>query len=144
MKFIVKLVSVQHPVLIPTGALLNAHHPFSLPPPTPHQPSVYSQHLSVSYGLPPSLSVTFFPPSPPPLSSVKFLRIHIRVKTYGICLCLYDLFHYSSTLNNNHYAVAVTVEIAGRLDKSNLCFSLSKVLCPDGDNVEYLALKSNP
>ena len=34
MKFIVKLVSIQHPVLIPTGALLNAHHSFpSLPPP---------------------------------------------------------------------------------------------------------------
>ena len=27
MKFIVKLVSIQHPALIPTGALLNAHHP---------------------------------------------------------------------------------------------------------------------
>ena len=27
MKFIVKLVSIQHPVLIPTGALLSAHHP---------------------------------------------------------------------------------------------------------------------
>ena len=25
MKFIVKLVSIQHPVLIPTGALLNTH-----------------------------------------------------------------------------------------------------------------------
>ena len=31
MKFIVKLVSIQHPVLIPTGALLNAHHPLSPP-----------------------------------------------------------------------------------------------------------------
>ena len=27
MKCIVKLVSIQHPVLIPTGALLSAHHP---------------------------------------------------------------------------------------------------------------------
>ena len=27
MKVIVKLVSIQHPVLIPKGALLNAHHP---------------------------------------------------------------------------------------------------------------------
>ena len=27
MKFIVKLVSIQHPVLIPKGALLNTHHP---------------------------------------------------------------------------------------------------------------------
>ena len=31
MKFIVKLVSIQHPVLIPKGALLNAHHPPSSP-----------------------------------------------------------------------------------------------------------------
>ena len=61
-------------------------------PPTPHQPSVCSQFLRISSGLPPSLSVNF-PPSPPPWSSVKFLRIHIRVKTYGICLSLYDLFH---------------------------------------------------
>ena len=44
------------------------HFPFS---PIPHQPSVCSQYLRVSYGLPPSLSVTFFPPSPPPWSSVK-------------------------------------------------------------------------
>ena len=35
MKFIVKLVSIQHPVVIPTGAPLIAHHPLSpssLPP----------------------------------------------------------------------------------------------------------------
>ena len=32
MKFIVKLVSIQHPVLIPTGALLNTHHPPSHSP----------------------------------------------------------------------------------------------------------------
>ena len=57
-------------MLIPTGALLNAHHPLS---PLPHSPSTLSsQYLRVSYGLPPSLSVTFFPP-PPPWSSVKFL-----------------------------------------------------------------------
>ena len=66
MKFIVKLVSIQYPVLIPTGALLSAHHPVS-PLPHPHQPSVCSQYLRVSYGLPPSLSVTFFSPSPSPL-----------------------------------------------------------------------------
>ena len=36
MKFIVKLVSIQHPVLIPTGALLNTHHPLS---PPAHPPS---------------------------------------------------------------------------------------------------------
>ena len=39
MKFIVKLVSIQHPVLIPTGALLTVHHP--LPPPS-HPPSTLS------------------------------------------------------------------------------------------------------
>ena len=39
-----------------------------------------------------SLSNFLFP-SPPPWSSVKFLRTHIGVKTYGICLSLYDLFH---------------------------------------------------
>ena len=89
MKFIVKLVSIQHPVLIPKGALLNTHHQ---PPPTPHQPSDCSQFLRVSYGLAPSLSNFFFP-SPLPWSSVKFLRILIGVKTYGICLFLYDLFH---------------------------------------------------
>ena len=92
MKFIVKLVSIQHPVLIPTGALCNPHH---LPPRTPHQLSVCSQFLRVSYGLVPSL-IFFFSPSPPPWSSVKFLRIHIRVKTYGICLSLYGLFHLAS------------------------------------------------
>ena len=63
-----------------------------LPVINPH--SVSSQFLRVSYGLPPSLS-NFFSPSLPPWSSVKFLRIHIRVKTYGICLSLYDLFHRS-------------------------------------------------
>ena len=68
----------------------------TFPSPHPHQPSVCSQYLRVSYGLPPSLSVTFFPPSPPPWSSVKFLRIHIRVKTCGICLSLYGLFHLAS------------------------------------------------
>ena len=39
MKFIVKLVSIQHPVLIPTGALLNAHHP--LPPPSHPQSTLF-------------------------------------------------------------------------------------------------------
>ena len=50
MKFIDKLVSIQHPVLIPKGALLNNHHPPS-PPSTPHQPSVCSPFLRVSYAL---------------------------------------------------------------------------------------------
>ena len=39
MKFIVKLVSIQHPVLMPTGALLNTHHP---PTPPSHPPSALS------------------------------------------------------------------------------------------------------
>ena len=69
------------------------HFPLS---PTHHQPAVCSQYLRISYGLLPSLSVTFFFPSPPPWSSVKFLRIHIRMITYGICLSLYDLFHLAS------------------------------------------------
>ena len=55
MKFIVKLVSIQHPMLIPKGALLNTHHP-----PTPCQPSVCSQFLRVSYALALSLSSLFF------------------------------------------------------------------------------------
>ena len=38
MKFIVKLVSIQHPVLIPTGALPNAHHPLR----PSHPPSTFS------------------------------------------------------------------------------------------------------
>ena len=64
MKFIDKLVSIQHPLLIPTGALLNTHHPPPVPP-TPHQPSVCSQFLGVSYALALSLSNFFFlPPSP--------------------------------------------------------------------------------
>lgn len=39
MKFIVKLVSIQHPVLIPKGALLSIHHP---PSPPSHPPSTLS------------------------------------------------------------------------------------------------------
>ena len=61
--------------------------------PPPHQPSVCSQFLRVSYALALSHSNLFFFSSPPPWVSVKFLRIHIRVNTYGICLSLYDLFH---------------------------------------------------
>ena len=98
MKFIVKLVSIQHPVLIPTGALLNTHHPPS--PPSHHSSTLCSQFLRVSYVLAPSLSnlslFFFFFPSLPSWSSVKFLRIHIRVKTYGIYLSLYGVFHLAS------------------------------------------------
>ena len=39
MKFIVQLVSIQHPVLIPKGALLNTQHP---PSPPSHPPSTLS------------------------------------------------------------------------------------------------------
>ena len=89
-KFIIKLVSIQHPVLIPTGVLLNAHHPLSLPSHPPSTLSLFSVFKSLlCFG---SLPLYFFP-SPPPWSSVKFVRIHIKVKTYGICLSLYDLFH---------------------------------------------------
>ena len=41
MIFMVKLVSIQHPVLIPTGALLNSPHPPSSPS-QPHQPCLFS------------------------------------------------------------------------------------------------------
>ena len=43
--------------------------PFTHPPhpPTPHQPSVYSQFLRVSYGLAPSLSNLFFFSFPSPM-----------------------------------------------------------------------------
>ena len=66
MKFIVKLVSIQHPVLIPKGALLNTHHPPPLPP-TPHQPSVCSQFLRVFYALVLSHSNLFFFSFPSPM-----------------------------------------------------------------------------
>ena len=89
MKFIVKLVSIQHPVIISKGALLRTHYP---PSPPSHPPSTLcSQFLRVSYALALSHSNLFFPPSPPQWVSVKFLRIHIRVKTYDICLSLYGL-----------------------------------------------------
>ena len=67
MKFIVKFVSIQHPVLIPKGALLKARFP--LPPtPLPSHPVnlQFILSLRVSYGLAPSLSNFFFP-SPPPM-----------------------------------------------------------------------------
>ena len=61
MKFIVKLVSIQHPVLIPTGALLNVHHPLSPPSHPPSTLSLFSVFKSLLWFA--SLSVT----SPPPL-----------------------------------------------------------------------------
>ena len=47
MKFIVKLVSIQHPVLIPTGALLNTHHPPSSPSHPPSALSLFSVFKSL-------------------------------------------------------------------------------------------------
>ena len=47
MKFIVKLVSIQHPVLIPTGFLLNAHHPLSPPSHPPPTLSLFSVFKSL-------------------------------------------------------------------------------------------------
>ena len=58
MKFIVKLVSIQHPALIPTGALLNAHQPLS-PPCHPSTLSLFSVFKSLLWFA--SLSLTFFP-----------------------------------------------------------------------------------
>ena len=59
MKFIVKLVSIQHPVLIPTGALLNAHHRLSPPSHPPINPQfILSFYESLMVWFPPSL--TFF------------------------------------------------------------------------------------
>ena len=57
----------------------NAYHTFSpFPhPPTLQQPSVCSLYFRVSYVLPPSLSVSIFFLSPPPWSSVQFLKIQI-------------------------------------------------------------------
>ena len=53
---------IQHPVLIPTSALLSAHHPFSPLPQTPSNLS--SLYLRVSCGLTPSLKLFFPFPSP--------------------------------------------------------------------------------
>ena len=91
MKFIVKLVSIQHPVVLLRGDLLNSHYPPSLLLSFNPQFTL-SFEESVSFGLTLSLPNFLFP-SPPPWSSVKFLRIHLGVETYGICLSLYDLFH---------------------------------------------------
>ena len=97
-KFMVKLVSIQHPVLIPTGALLNTHHPPSHPSQPPPTLSLFAAFKSLWCF--DSLPLAFFFLSPPPWSSLKFLRIHIRVKTYGPSLSLYDLFHLALTLSS--------------------------------------------
>ena len=64
-------------------------------PPAPHQPSACSQYLSILWFASFPLC-KFFPPSPPPWTSVKFLRIHMWVKTC-IFLCL-TYFSYHNTL----------------------------------------------
>ena len=50
------------PLLIPRSALLDAHHPFSPSPDPPslQQPSVCSLYLRVSFGLSPSLFLSYF------------------------------------------------------------------------------------
>ena len=50
----------------------------------PHQPSVCSLYLRVSYGLPPSLLDTIFPPFLLPWSSVQFLKIHMSENTWHL------------------------------------------------------------
>ena len=47
MKFIVKLVSIQHPVLIPKGVLLNTYHPPSSPSHPPSTLSLFSVFKSL-------------------------------------------------------------------------------------------------
>ena len=79
MKIIVQLVSIQHPVLLPTGALLIAHHPHSPPSHLPSTLSLFSVFKSLLWfgSLP-----NFFFLSLPPWPSVKFLRIHIRAAQF--------------------------------------------------------------
>ena len=85
-------------MLIPSSALLNAHHPVI---PSPHlpplpQPSVCFLYLRVSSGLSPSLYSSYFSfLSPVFFPSVLFLKFHIRVKSYDICLSLTGLFHWA-------------------------------------------------
>ena len=66
----------------------------SLPPPINPQ-FVFSFEQSLMLWLSPTLTSFFFS-SPAPWAPVKFLRIHIRVKPYGICLSLYGLCHLAS------------------------------------------------
>ena len=80
--------SVLHPVLIITSALLNPSHLFH---PSSHTSSLVTISLfsivkSLCLGLPPSLSLS-------PLLFLLFLKFHIWVKSYGICLSFTDLFH---------------------------------------------------
>ena len=59
MKFIVKLVSIQHPLLIPTGALLSAHHPSFSPSYPSSTLSLFSVFKSLLWFA--SLPLFFFP-----------------------------------------------------------------------------------
>ena len=53
--------------------------------PHPHQPSVCSLYLSLLWFASLSVFILFFP-SLPLCPSVKFLKFHIRGKSYGICV----------------------------------------------------------
>ena len=77
--------SQQVPSSMPT-----THFPLS---PTPHQPSVCSRYLRVSYGPPPSLSATFyFPPSPPPSSHMCSICVWFPVPFIFYFLSLFIYF----------------------------------------------------
>ena len=82
-----------HPVLIPTSALLNAHHPFSpFSHPCPlQQPSVCSLYLRVSYGLPLSLSFYLIFASLPLCSSVCILNSSYKWSHIFVFLWLISL-----------------------------------------------------
>ena len=75
----------------------SVHHVPSLMPIPPLQwPSVRFLEFSISHGLPLSqFSSYFIFPSLPLCSSVLFLKFHVWVRSYGICLSLADLFHLS-------------------------------------------------
>ena len=80
---------IQHPVLIPTSAFLDAHH-LSLPPTSPPSTSVCFLYLRVSYSF---LSICTFFPSLPLWSVITVFIFHIWMKSYDICISLPDLFH---------------------------------------------------
>ena len=83
--------SQQVPSLMPITHL--AHPPCPSPV---QQPSGCSLYLRVSYGLSPSLFLSYFSFSSSVPSSVVFLKFHTGVKTDEICLSPTDLFHSAS------------------------------------------------
>ena len=91
MKFIVKLVSIPHPVLIATGALLNAPHPLSPPPHFPSTLSSFSVFKSLLWNKPHCCSKGQAPHSPPSLAvfsvQVGFHR-HLRLRDFQAALGL--------------------------------------------------------